>query len=208
MAGRFTAKVGPLPVWAWAVLLLIGGYLVYRLTGQGAAAAAPAAPVATGGDPSAVPDASLLGGSTPAGGSSTSPGPDATQPNVNDQLLSQLSGFGSSIDALSSLVQSSPAFWPGSGDSGSGSLVPNTAPDWYNVPPPWMTAPAAKPKVVKRPAPRIVRPAAKPKPSAKVTYYTYKPGTKVAPAKKAQVAPKAPPKKTLHYTKGKGYYYA
>lgn len=190
LADRFTAKVGPLPVWAWALTLLVGGYLVYRLTSSRSSSSSDDAP---SGDTS---------GGVPAG-TDTTPitedsgyGPAGGQGNVADNfsgdLLSQLSGFQSSIDGLTAAVQLSPAFWPGGdvGSSGSGSIVPN------NGAAPVRTTPKPKPNT---------KAAAKPAPKH---FYTYAPG-KAPKGKAAMAAPKkAPAGKKLHFQKGKGYYYA
>jgi hypothetical protein len=37
MAGRLTAKVGPLPVWAWAAVALVVGYYVYKRSSSSSA---------------------------------------------------------------------------------------------------------------------------------------------------------------------------
>jgi hypothetical protein len=123
LVGRFTAKVGPLPVWGWAALLLVGGYLAYRLFYQGGSSSSTTATPAT--DTTGAGSDAGTAGSTPAGGDfSGSPSPD-TQAGLNGDLLSQLSGFQNGLDALTAAVQSSPAFWPTGGDSGAGSTVPN-----------------------------------------------------------------------------------
>lgn len=46
-ADRLTRKVGPLPVWAWAAVILTVGYLIYRRSGGGAAAQTTTAPLST-----------------------------------------------------------------------------------------------------------------------------------------------------------------
>lgn len=112
-----SAKKGPLPVWVWALLVTVGGYLAYRRytassSGVSSTAQTPTGSVSSDTTPVTVDDS----GSPPAagGGSAAS--------NVNDTLLSQLSGFQSSIDQLTAEVQQTPAFNDVTGDS-SGAAV-------------------------------------------------------------------------------------
>lgn len=196
LAGRLTAKAGPLPVWGWAAGLLVVGYLVYRFS-SASSSSSTATDTAT--TDTGTPD------TTPATDTSTSgtPGADQTSTDsgvggLNDQLLSQLAGYGQSIDALTQAITSAQAFPPGAGDAGSGSSIPNdgTTSATQSVP----TAPAAT-----KPA----RPAASPHaPAHRVRYYTYAPG-KAPASKRSQQAPAhGPAGTTLHYRRGRGYYYA
>lgn len=190
LGARLTAKVGPLPVWAWALALLAVGYLVYRFTGAGSSSTSST---------SSTTDTSSTDTAPAADGGQ--PGPDQTgttdtQTGLNDTLLSQLSGVPGQLDALTQAVLSAEAFVPGAGDSGSGSTVPNTG---AGVNPGGVNKPAAS-----TPA----KPAARAKAPAHVTYYTYKPG-KAPKGKKAQEAPAhGPAGTTLHFASGRGYYYA
>lgn len=195
---RLTAKVGPLPVFAWALILLVGGYLAYRLASRGNTATAPAGPeVADTGGPSALdPDSTPVGsGDT---GSPPASGQGGVAENWNGEILSQFGTLGSQIDALTSAVQMSPAFWPGSGDSGSGSVITNG------------TTPASASTATAKAAPAAKKPVAKAAAPAKVKYYTYAPTAKLP--KGVSAAAKAPAKgpagTSLHFAKGKGYYYA
>jgi hypothetical protein len=56
----FSKKVGPLPTWGWAVIV-IGAYFVYRHISAGRTVAASTADAAT--DPTALIDGNMLGGS-------------------------------------------------------------------------------------------------------------------------------------------------
>lgn len=47
---RFTRKLGPLPVWAWAAIIVVGGYLTYRMVTRGNAATAGSATDTAAGD--------------------------------------------------------------------------------------------------------------------------------------------------------------
>jgi len=186
MIERLTAKAGPLPVYAWALILLAAGYLAYRLLGSSSSSSStPATPAA------APTDTTGDTGSPPASGQGSAAG------NLNDSLFSQLSGFQDSVDALTAAVQMSPAFWPGSdtGSAGSGSTVPNAAPS------PALTTKSSASKPAKKPA-------AAPAAAAHVRYYTYAPG-KAPKGQAANAAPgKGPAGTSLRFAKGKGYYYA
>lgn len=87
---RLTAKVGPLPVWGWAVAIL-GAYLLYTRLHPAAAAATSST------NSTATPDTS---------GDSASQVPSSGQgnaaDNMNGLLLDQLSANTSSLDALTS----------------------------------------------------------------------------------------------------------
>lgn len=190
MVARFTAKAGPLPVWAWALLILVLGYLAYRLSGGGSSSSSSSSSPAADTTSAVTPDASSSGdtGSPPASGQG---GP---ADNLNDSVLSQLTGLQGSVDALTGLVQTTPAFWPGSGDAGAGAggelALPHSTP----------LQPAA------------TRSASSPRGSstapAHVRYYTFAPG-KAPKNKRSQEAPaRGPAGTTLHFKRGKGYYYA
>lgn len=186
---RLTAKAGPLPVWAWAAVIL-GAYLLYTHLHPATAATTTGATTDTTADTSdQTPVSAGDTGNPPASGGGD-PGS-----NVNDTLLSQLSGFQSSIDALTGAVQSSQAFGADGGGSGSA--------DYSG------TGSISLPLI---PAGTVAVPAAAPAPSSSVHpvathYYTYAPG-KAPKGQTLNEAPKAPPGKTLHFLKGKGYYYA
>lgn len=69
LKGRLTAKVGPLPVWAWAAVIL-GAFLAYQhFHGSGSGAAASTAGGSSGGTPS---DAGGVAGTDGSGGLSAS----------------------------------------------------------------------------------------------------------------------------------------
>lgn len=191
---RLNGKVGPLPAWAWAAIIL-GAYLAYTHFAGGGAAAAT-----TSTSTDATPSDVASSDNTPVTSDSGNPpasGGGGPADNVNDTLLSQLSGFGSSIDALTAAVQSAPAFQDVSGTSGSADFSGGSSP---LVTLPALPAPAA-PKAAVKAAPK---PAAKP---VAVHYYTYAPG-KAPKGQAGNQAPASVPGKTLHFTKGKGYYYA
>ena len=184
---RLTTKLGPLPVWAWAAVIL-GLYYAYTKLGKSSPAAAPvSAPTTTDPNQTPVSADTSVPASSGGGGSPSS--------NLNDTLLSQLSGFQSSIDQLTAAVQTTAAF-DNPGSSGSipwgnqpiTGLIPGTPGGTVNPnvsPPPYASSTPAGQK----PAP-VVRKA------APVRYYTYK---KNVPLNRGQ---------TLHFTKGKGYYAA
>lgn len=218
-----TAKVGPLPVWAWALAILVVGYLIYRHSSSSPSSTSASDTSSTDNSTPAPPDTSgTPGPDNTGGGSSTGGAGDGG--NLNDELLSQLSGFGNSIDALTSAVLTSEAFLPGSGDSGSGSIVPNGSTPLAPAKQPAATSTGAHGGTTKttttaaktKPAPTLVSehgqgggftPTTKPAQSTNVHYYTYAPG-KAPKGQKANEAPASVPGKTLHFAAGRGYYYA
>lgn len=85
LQARLTRKVGPLPVIVWAALLLAGGYLLYRRSGN--TGSTPAAPTnSTAGSDS--------GAQVPASGAG------GTVDNLNGDLLDALGAQTQSLDAL------------------------------------------------------------------------------------------------------------
>ena len=197
LVDRATAKVGPLPVWAWALVLLVGGYLVYRFTGIGSSSSSssssspPPDTGATSTDPASALDTTPIGGDS---GNPPASGQGGAADNLSGDLYSYLTGIQGSVDSLTAAVQMAPGFWDTS-SSGSGSVVPNSG----------AGAPTAPTRAPVKAAPK---PAPKPAAPAHVRYYTYAPGK----APKGQTANQAPAKgpagTVLRFAKGKGYYYA
>jgi hypothetical protein len=91
---RLTRKVGPLPVWAWAAVIL-GAYLLWSRRSGGAATADTTAPT-----PTATSAGSDSLAQVPASGQGSS------ADNLNGVLLDQLSANTSSLDALTSQLLS------------------------------------------------------------------------------------------------------
>lgn len=195
IGARLTAKAGPLPVWAWAAMILVGGYLVYRLRGGGSSTATTAATSSDTSSAGSVDTSSTPVGSGDVSSDTGSAGAGGAASNVNDSLLSQLSGFQSSIDALTAAVQTTPGYsqpdmaYPSPGFPG--------APLQTSTP-----SPAAK---VAAPAPR---PSATPRAPAKIHYYTYAPGRAPRNEKRNEAPAHGPAGTRLHFARGKGYYYA
>ncbi len=190
---RFTGKVGPLPVWAWAALILVVGYLVYRVSGAGKGSSA---------DTSATTDSATADTPTTSGDSGNPPagGGGNAADNMNGDLLSSLGGLQGSVDSLTALVQSTPAFGTGdgnSGDSGSGSLIPNGTAT-VDMPRGTGAAPATS-----TPA----RPAAAHSAPATVRYYTFAPGKAPKGRTGDQAPARGPAGTSLKFARGKGYYY-
>lgn len=128
-----TAKVGPLPVWAWAAVIL-GAYLLYtRLH--------PSAKTSTA-DATATPDTS---GNSAA--DSTVSGQGGSGDNMSQGMFDALSANTSSLDALTSQILSTPVgsgFGPTDpvpGDTGAGTTGPAAA-STSNAP---ASSPAAAP---------------------------------------------------------------
>lgn len=190
----------PLPVWLGvaAAGLLLGLYLRHR-SSQGTIASATAAPLS---DPNAGLGSSTGDIGSAVSGGGVAPPSSGFDPTTMDNLLQGIaSGFAQQssseqnlVDAIGSLVYSIPS----SGGSGASAPGSDTSLPWISYDP--YTTPTVKKK-----APTPSKPKAPARAPAK--FYTYKPG-KAPAGKKAQQAPKAPKGKTLHYAKGKGYYYA
>lgn len=213
---RMTAKVGPLPVWAWALAILVVGYLVYRFSGSSSSSSSASTDTSSGDATAPTTDTSTSG--SPGPDQTTGDGSSGGAAGLNDELLSQLSGFQGSLDALTAAVLSSSAFLPGTGDSGSGSIVPNGVPSGSAPLEPATvatgahggTAPAPAPAAKVKPAPTLVSEHGQGggyTPPANVRYYTYAPG-KAPKGQKANEAPARVAGKTLHFASGRGYYYA
>lgn len=195
MVTRFTAKAGPLPVWGWAVLILAAGYLAYRLTAGKTTSSPTAAADSTQSDTPPTPSGDT--GSPPASGQG------GAADNMNSDLLSQLSGqiegVGGSVDALTGLIQSTPAFPSYSGgDAGAGSDGSGTTSGSGGGASSSGKATASTP----------VRPSAAPRAPARVRYYTFQPGRAPRGRKGDEAPARGPAGTTLHFARGKGYYYA
>ena len=68
---RMSRKVGPLPVWAWAVILLVGGYFLYKRFGTGSTAATGATPAAATTSATPIPSSDQSGAGSGATSGST-----------------------------------------------------------------------------------------------------------------------------------------
>lgn len=194
LGARLTGKVGPLPVWAWAAVIL-GAYLLYSHFHPSTAAASSTTD-------STSDTSSTDSNATPVGSSSGNPpasGQGSTVDNMTGDPLS------TSIDALTQAVQQEQAFLQGNSGSADYSGQSGINPGSIDLPAiPDNSTPAA-PAATPAPAKVAPKPAAAPAPSR---YYTYAPGK----APKGQAANQAPAKgpagTTLHFLTGKGYYYA
>lgn len=104
---RLTHKVGPLPVWAWAAVILVVGYLIYRRSGGGAQAQTTAAPVSSGTSGSDT-------GAVSGGGGSGTPSSNLT-PDLFGQLYDTNAG---TIDSLTNAIVNKSALAASSLDAG------------------------------------------------------------------------------------------
>lgn len=200
MVERLTAKVGPLPVWAWALILFVGAVLALRFTrtSSDSGTSDAATPAPTTGMSALDQDTTPVGmdtGSPPAAS-----GQGSSADNMNDALYGQLAGVQTSIDMLTAQVQTSPAFWSTS-DAGFGAIIPadgSKAPVANTVAKTQTAAAPTKVQAAKAPAKQ---------PTTPTKFYTYKPGN--APkGKKAQEAPaRGPAGTSLKFRAGRGYYY-
>lgn len=145
-AARLTRKVGPLPVWAWAAVIL-GAYLLWSRTQKSAAAPA--------GDSTAATPAESTSGELASGSQVPASGQGGAVDNLNQALLDRLDANQSSIDALTSQLLSQPSPYSNYGDAPAAGLYG----DWFDYPVAQTAAPAAQPTV---PAPTPVRAGAPP----------------------------------------------
>lgn len=209
--GFITRKVGPLPVWGWAALVVVAVALFLLLRKK---------PADTGGDPGPLGMAAL-----PPDGAFSGQPPGATPPAQGldpDLVATFRSAFDNEIATLMDYhgkVNDLEDQW--------GAFSAQTDARWGEVDQrfytveqqvaaiPDMVTQAVAATAAARPVPAPAKgsttggkkPAAPVKKQAPVKYYTYKPG-KAPAGKKAQAAPaKAPPGKKLKFQKGKGYYY-
>lgn len=104
LVNRLTAKVGPLPVWAWAAAILAAYFLYSRMR--------PPAATTTGDTASAsTPDGSTGSAQVPASGQGS------PADNLSSGLLSQLGANTAAIDALTSQILSQPTPYSNFGDA-------------------------------------------------------------------------------------------
>jgi hypothetical protein len=101
LGSRLSAKVGPLPVWAWAAVIL-GAYLLYTRLHPATATSDTTATPDTSGDSGAQSPSSGMGGSGD---------------NMSQALFDSLSANTSSVDALTSQLLSQPTPYSEFGDS-------------------------------------------------------------------------------------------
>lgn len=203
LTARLTGKVFGVPVFVWALALLAVGYLIYR-SRSSSSSSTPATDTTTSADTGTQPatDTSTAGTVLPDQTGGGAAGTDTA--SLNDQVLSQLAGFSSSLDALTQAVQSSQAFGdPFLSTAGYG------ATDGYSAPPAAAaTTSAPSPHSTSTPAPAAAKPAASTKPAAPTRYYTFAPGKAPANRKGDQAPARGPAGTTLHFAAGRGYYYA
>lgn len=139
LAARLTRKAGPLPVWAWAAVIL-GAYFLYtRLSSSGSSSAST--------DTTAVTSTDSTGDS---GAQVPASGGGSAADNVSGDLLDGLNANTASLDALTSQILSQPTPYSNFGD---GPLAGAPAEDTGQG-----SGPAASPS----PAPAPTTPAAVP----------------------------------------------
>ncbi len=132
LSARLTRKVGPLPVWAWAVVILAGGYLVYKLRKPSAAAASQSTAVPVTPDVTGSPTAGSVGsgGATDTGGLSSAPLDLSPLTQGFQGIGDQLSQLEQQLQAQSALLasgygQGGP---PGSTDQGVAAAPASSTP--------------------------------------------------------------------------------
>lgn len=106
VGGRLTAKVGPLPVYAWALIIVGVGYLAYRHYGGGSGSGSGSSGLATSGAAGAAGSGAVGGAgdtSGAGGGSSTGTG-DGFGDNGYGQITALLGQYGAQLDALGAQV--------------------------------------------------------------------------------------------------------
>lgn len=105
VAARLTAKVGPLPVWAWAAVIL-GAFLLYtRTAGKASSAAATDATGVTSND-----------GTTSDGAQVPASGAGTPADNVSSQLIEGLNANTAALDQVTSQLLSMPTPYSNVGD--------------------------------------------------------------------------------------------
>ena len=105
LGGRLSAKVGPLPVWAWAVIILVVGYYLYRRSQSSSAQATGTTPAAATDQTPVTPDQSASDVGSGSGGSGLS----TTPPGLGVSDAAQAAGGGTfSPIALASRSESGP----------------------------------------------------------------------------------------------------
>lgn len=108
IGARLTAKVGPLPVWGWAAVIL-GAYLLYTRVSSSSGSGGPAATDATG--VTANDGTADSGAQVPASGGGT------PADNVSAQVADALNVNSGVLDALTSQILSMPTPYSEFGDS-------------------------------------------------------------------------------------------
>ena len=139
VVGRLTAKAGPLPVWAWAALIL-GAVFIYSRRHPGAKTDTTATP----------PDSS-----SSSGADSVSSGQGGAGDNMSQPMFDSLAANTSSLDALTSQLLSLPV---GSGFGGVDPLPGDPGPAGP-------AGPAGAPGPAATPTPAAAKPAAAAHPS-------------------------------------------
>jgi hypothetical protein len=193
-----TRKLGPLPLWAWALIGLAGGYFLYKrmagtggpsaVASQAAQTSAETAPSSTGltgsaGSPSDTGQMSsdlisALGGQQ----ATILQELEATNQDVLGLAASQISAAQANGVSPSSTTETQPVTGQQPGGSNS--------PTYYFLSPSLSGAPAAsKPATTASVAPQ-------PKPGVATKYFTYKRDVPLAGGQ------------TVHFTSGRGYYAA
>lgn len=148
--GAITRKVGPLPLWAWAALFLVGFILYRRMrgSGSGSGTSGPAADTSQTTDNTYVPgfDAAGAGG----GGGIGTPGTVSTVNNYyyGDQAAVQATGGGTAATGIAPPKSPTGIMQPG----GSVTGMPPTGPRRVDpgpvfIPHPPVVAPVSQPPV-------------------------------------------------------------
>lgn len=124
-AARMTRKVGPLPVWAWAALILAAGYLIYRRRGTSSSSASQTTAVPVTPDVTGSNTGALGSSGSDTGGGSQIPAPVDLSGITGelDTLAQQLAA--QSAGQASSYQQGGP---PGSTDQGSAAAPASSTP--------------------------------------------------------------------------------
>lgn len=130
LEARLTRKVGPLPVWGWAAVIL-GAFLIYtRLSAKAGAASTDATGITSN-------DGTTGSAQVPASGSGS------PADNVSSALLDQLDVNTSALDALTSQILSIPTPYSNVGDGPLIGAPASDASQTQTAEQPEPTAPAA-----------------------------------------------------------------
>jgi hypothetical protein len=192
-----TRKVGPLPVWAWAVIVAVVGYVLYRRFSSSSSAATQLTSSATPQQTAASPDSSL--GLSPSAGSPSDTG--QTTSDLVTALGGQQSNLLAALEAVNQdvvgLAQSQLASLQTQTTAGSFQTQTDASvasqPGGANAPIVYYLSPTVA-NTPTTPAPtNAVVTSAQTKPTR---YYTYKSSVPLAHGQ------------TVHFLTGKGYYAA
>lgn len=192
--GGLTRKLGPLPVWAWALIVLVLGYVFYKRFSSSSSPAT--AQTSSAKQPQADPGSAL--GLTPSAGSPSDTGQSTSDlvTALGGQQASLLAALETQTQDVLSLAQSQ--IYAAQTQTSLGSFQTETQAQVAAIPGTG-NAPAisyVSPSVVNTPTVPAGSSAKVTSPPAALHYYTYKTSVPLRPGQ------------SVHFTSGRGYYAA